>query len=212
MSPRKSWTAQDRMRRQLDDWCSQHIQLPAIGVIRCGECGAGMAARWRSAGDAVKLGCLECGLETDIGRKVKDWTAAPPAIGLDATCPVCDAPPGKACDAKGRLHDARRGLLTSKPNPGLSSHGYYEKQVERFPEMMEALGKEPERQSCETCDVRMGLGNCSNCVLRVMRGAGVDGLDLWFDQVALHLEGKPSTSTAKLLAWYHGYDVELRGK
>lgn len=36
-----------------------------------------MAIRWRSAGDAVKLGCLDCGLETDV-RHAKDWKAKAP--------------------------------------------------------------------------------------------------------------------------------------
>lgn len=63
-----AWTAQGRIRRQLDDWCIAHLTLPKIGVIRCGDCGAGMTARWRTAGDSIKLGCLECGLETDVAR------------------------------------------------------------------------------------------------------------------------------------------------
>lgn len=71
---RRGWTAQGRMRRQVDDWCRAHRTLPQIGVIRCGDCGAGMAIRWRSAGDCVKLGCMECGLETDVAR-AKDWKA-----------------------------------------------------------------------------------------------------------------------------------------
>ncbi len=66
------WTAQARMRRQVDDWCRRHIKLPPMGVIRCGDCGAGMTARWRSARDCVKLGCLDCGLETDVVR-ARDW-------------------------------------------------------------------------------------------------------------------------------------------
>ena len=73
---RRGWTAQARMRRQVDDWCRAHRGLPALGVIRCGDCGAGMAIRWRSVGDAVKLGCLECGLETDVAR-ARDWKAKP---------------------------------------------------------------------------------------------------------------------------------------
>lgn len=71
------WTAQDRMRRQVDDWCRAHRRLPLLGVIRCGDCGAGMAIRWRSAGDSVKLGCMDCGLETDVTR-AKEWKVNPP--------------------------------------------------------------------------------------------------------------------------------------
>lgn len=74
---RRGWTAQARIRRQMDDWCHEHRKLPQIGVIRCGDCGAGMAVRWRSAGDCVKLGCMECGLETDVAR-TKDWKAKAP--------------------------------------------------------------------------------------------------------------------------------------
>ena len=74
---RRGWTAQSRMRRQVDDWCRAHRTLPKLGGIRCGDCGAGMASRWRSAGDSVKLGCMECGLETDVAR-AKDWKAKPP--------------------------------------------------------------------------------------------------------------------------------------
>jgi hypothetical protein len=77
MIVRRGWTAQTRMRRQVDDWCSKHRKLPSMGVIRCGDCGAGMAVRWRSAGDAVKLGCLECGLETDVPRRL-NWKARAP--------------------------------------------------------------------------------------------------------------------------------------
>ena len=74
---RRGWTAQARMRRQMDDWCRIHRTLPQLGVIRCGDCGAGMAVRWRSAGDCVKLGCMGCGLETDVAR-AKDWKAKAP--------------------------------------------------------------------------------------------------------------------------------------
>ena len=74
---RRGWTAQARMRRQLDDWCQHHRSLPSPGIIRCGDCGAGMANRWRSAGDAVKLACLDCGLETDITRG-KHWLTKAP--------------------------------------------------------------------------------------------------------------------------------------
>ena len=74
---RRGWTAQARMRRQMDDWCRTHRTLPHIGVIRCGDCGAGMAVRWRSAGDSVKLGCMECGLETDVAR-AKGWKVKAP--------------------------------------------------------------------------------------------------------------------------------------
>ena len=77
MIVRRGWTAQTRMRRQVDDWCQRHLKLPPLGVIRCGDCGAGMAVRWRSAGDAVKLGCLECGLETDVPRR-PTWKARAP--------------------------------------------------------------------------------------------------------------------------------------
>lgn len=70
------WSAHDRMRRQVDDWCRTNLGLPTLGVIRCGDCGAGMAIRWRSAGDSLKLGCMECGLETDVAR-AKDWKARP---------------------------------------------------------------------------------------------------------------------------------------
>jgi hypothetical protein len=71
---RSRWTAQTRICRQLDEWCRSHRKLPRIGVIRCGDCGAGMATRWRSGGGSVKLGCLDCGLETDVSRG-RDWKA-----------------------------------------------------------------------------------------------------------------------------------------
>lgn len=77
MSLNRTWTAQDRMRHQVDEWCRLDVKLPPIGVIRCGDCGAGMAARWRAAGDCVKLSCLECGLETDVARS-RDWNCRPP--------------------------------------------------------------------------------------------------------------------------------------
>lgn len=77
---RRGWTAQTRMRRQADDWCRQHLKLPPLGAIRCGDCGAGMAVRWRSAGDTIKLGCLGCGLETDVARR-PDWKVLGPGGG-----------------------------------------------------------------------------------------------------------------------------------
>jgi hypothetical protein len=68
------------MRRQLDDWCRVQRTLPKIGIILCGDCGAGMAARWRAACDSIKLGRLDCGLETDVARAM-DWEAKPPRQG-----------------------------------------------------------------------------------------------------------------------------------
>lgn len=36
---------------------------------------------------------------------------------------------------------AAEPFITFNPNPGLSLEGYYNRQMQRFPHMMEALGK-----------------------------------------------------------------------
>jgi hypothetical protein len=64
--------ARDAARTQLDTWFTKRRPLAPYGTIRCGLCGAGLHARWRSARDAIKLSCEGCAMEVDVAR-AKEW-------------------------------------------------------------------------------------------------------------------------------------------
>lgn len=62
---------------------------------------------------------------------------------------------------------------------------------------------------CMTCGLRIGIGSCTQCVIRALRDAGVPGLDKWVRHVINALKGQPTMRPGLLVAWAKGYDVNL---
>lgn len=57
-----------RLQRQVDAWFEAHALLPTGRHFSCPVCGHQVFARWRSAGDAIKITCSGCPLQTDVAR------------------------------------------------------------------------------------------------------------------------------------------------